>query len=79
MVLHHQRIIHFVDMVARQNDDVLGFAGADEVQVLKDGVGGFPVLMLLTHALLRRKQIDHFIELRAQETPAALQMPHERM
>ena len=74
MVLQHQRVVHFVDMIARQHHDVLGVTGLDDVEVLVDGICGAPVPMLIIQALLSRQKVNHFIQFGAQETPAALQV-----
>ena len=54
----HQRVVHLVDVVAGQHDDVLGLRALDDVQVLVHRVGGAAVPVLLVDALLRRQQID---------------------
>ena len=40
VLLEHAGVVHLVDVVAGEDDDVLGFFGADGVDVLVDGVGG---------------------------------------
>src|SRR6185312_10334735 len=65
MVLEHQRIVHLVVVVARQNDYILGLAGLDDVQVLINGVGRATVPVLFVYTLLRRHQVHHFVELGA--------------
>ena len=79
MVLEHQRVIHFVHMVTGQDHHVFRMAALDDVQVLVDGIRRATVPMLFVEPLLRRQQVHHFVELGAQKTPAALQMPQERM
>ena len=39
VLLHHEGVVHLVDVVAGEDEDVLGFLGADGVDVLEDGVG----------------------------------------
>ncbi len=39
-LLHHEGVVHLVDVVAGEDEDVLGLLGADGVDVLVDGVGG---------------------------------------
>jgi hypothetical protein len=81
MVLHHERVVHLVDVVAGQHHHVvvLGGAGLDDVQVLEHRVGRAAVPVLVAHALLRGQHVDHLVELGPQEAPAALQVAHERV
>ena len=62
MVLDHDRIIHFVHMVTRQNDDVFRIAGTDDVQILKNRIRRAPVPMLFSGTLLRGQHVHHLIE-----------------
>ncbi len=39
MLLHHEGVVHLVDVVAGEDEHVLGLFGADGVDVLVDGVG----------------------------------------
>ena len=39
MLLQHLLIVHLVDVVAGEDEDMLRFFGADGIDVLKDGVG----------------------------------------
>ena len=79
VVLEHDGIVHLVNMVSGQNDDVLGVAGLNDVHVLEYGVSRAAVPVLFACALLRGQEIHHFIEFSTQETPAALQVAHQRM
>ena len=40
MLAKHLAVVHFVDVIAGENEDVLGLLGADGIDVLVDGVGG---------------------------------------
>ncbi len=40
VLLQHEGVVHLVDVVAGEDEDVLGLLGADGVDVLVDGVGG---------------------------------------
>ena len=46
VLLQHLLIIHFVDVIAGENEDEIGLFGADGIDVLINGVGGalIPVL-----------------------------------
>jgi glycogen phosphorylase len=77
VVGQHQRVVHLVDVVAGQHDDVVGTVGGDDVLVLVDRVGGAAVPALFVEALLRRQQVDELVHLRAQEGPAALQVAQQ--
>ena len=79
MVFEHQRVVHLVDVVASQHDDVLRLGGLDDVQVLEHRVGGAAIPMLFVDALLRRHQVDGLVQLRAQEAPAALDVAQQRV
>src|SRR6185369_4239864 len=70
-------VVHLVDVVAGQHQDVLRVVAGEDVHVLVDSIGRAAVPELLVHALLRRQQVDEFIELVAQERPAALQVAQQ--
>ena len=74
----HETVIHLVDVVACQDDDIFGIALAQDVEVLVDGIGraGIPAFL---HALLGRHDIDELAQLAAQETPALLDMADQRV
>jgi len=40
VLLEHEAVVHLVDVVAGEDEDVLGLFGTDGVDVLVDGVGG---------------------------------------
>ena len=73
MTGNHRAIIHLIDMIPRQNQNILRVVIANDVQVLVDSVGstGIPGR---PDTLLGRQQLDKFTELTAQKTPAALDM-----
>lgn len=68
----HLAVVHFIDVVAGQDQDVFRLVYAQDIQVLIDSVGRAFVPALLVDPLLRRQQLDELVELAAQETPAAL-------
>ena len=65
VLLKHFGVIHFVDMVAGENEHELGTLAPDRVNILIHRVGG-PLIPLLGHTHLRRKNFDVFTK------------PHER-
>jgi hypothetical protein len=77
MVGQHQRVVHLVDVVAREDDHVLGLVAVEDVLVLVHRVGGAAVPRLLVDALLRRQQVDELVHLVLQKRPAALQMAQQ--
>ena len=52
MEAQHARVVHLVDVVAGEDDDVLRVLARDRVEVLVDGVGGAEI-PVLADALLR--------------------------
>ena len=71
---NHCAVIHLVDVIASQNQNIFGIMGADQIHVLVDRIGGAGVPGCFIHALLRRPQLDKFTEFTAQMTPAFLRM-----
>ena len=77
-MLLHQRVVHLVDVVAGEDEDVLRLFGADGVDVLKDSVGG-ALVPGLGDALHRRKNLDELAEFAGHDSaPALADMPVER-
>jgi len=66
VVRQHRAVVHFVDMVAGQNEHVLGLVDSDDVEVLIDRVRGTGIPGRFD-PLLRRQQFDEFAELATQE------------
>jgi hypothetical protein len=73
----HLAVVHLVDVVAGEDDDVRGAQAVEDVEVLEDGVGGAAVPVLLVDALLGGEEVDELAHLAAQEAPAALQVAQE--
>src|SRR5277367_3395034 len=57
VLLEHLLIIHFVDMVAGEDEDEIGLFGADGIDVLIDGVGG-ALIPVLRDTHLRGENFD---------------------
>ena len=62
VLLQHEAVVHLVDVVAGEDEDVLGLLGADGVDVLVDGVGG-ALVPGLRDALHGRQDLDELAEL----------------
>ena len=74
----HRAVVHLVDVVAGQDQHVLGVVGRDDVQVLPHRIGGAGVPGGL-QPLLGRQQLHELAELAAQLTPAALDVQQQRV
>ena len=77
VLLEHHGVVHLVDVVPGEDDDVLRVLGAQDVEVLPDGVRGAAVPHHLVDALLRGKQIHELVQLGAQEVPRALDVAEQ--
>jgi hypothetical protein len=73
----HHRVVHLVDVVAGQDDNVICPVGRQDVLVLVDRIGGAAVPAFFVDSLLRRQQIDEFVHLGSKESPAALQVAQQ--
>ncbi len=61
VMLQHLAVVHFVDVIAGEDEHVPGLFGADGINVLVDGVGGAHV-PVGADALHRGKNLDEFAE-----------------
>src|ERR1700677_853574 len=61
MLLQHATVVHLVDVVAGEDEDVFRLFGANGVDVLIDGVGGTGI-PVLADALHGRKNFDEFAQ-----------------
>jgi hypothetical protein len=68
----HAAVIHLVDVVAGDDQNVLRVVAAKEVHVLEDRVGGALVPLVFVDLLLRRQELDELVEAPVEEAPAAL-------
>src|ERR1043166_8437317 len=64
----HVAVIHLVDMITGQDQDVLRCGLLDCVDVLVDGIG-CPLVPLLVEPLLGRQDINVFLQFPAQVAP----------
>ncbi len=78
MVSNHGAIIHFIDMVACQNQYIIRLVCADNIEILVHRICGTRVPGVL-YPLLRRQQLDKFLEFTTQEAPAVLNMLDQGM
>ena len=79
MLAQHQLIIHFVDMVARQDDHIFRSMAFDDVDILEHRIGGAFIPLGLGDALRSRQHVEAFVALGPQEVPALLQMADQGM
>ena len=76
MLLKHFLVIHLVDVVAGQNDDVAGVLAANRINILVNSVGGSEV-PIGRDPHLRREDFDEFSEAQQLRPPLA-SVPVER-
>jgi hypothetical protein len=69
MLGHHLAVIHFVDVIAGEDEDVLGLLGADGIYVLINGVGR-ALIPLIADPLHGRKDFDELSHFAAEDVPA---------
>ena len=74
VLLEHRPVVHLVDVVAGQHDDVLDRVALDDLEVLEHRVGGALVPLVLGHLLAGREDVEALVALGAQEGPAALEV-----
>ncbi len=79
MLPQHQLVIHLVDVIARQDDDIFGAIALDDVEILKHRVGRAHIPLELGYALAGRQDVERFVAFGAEEVPAALQVADQRM
>ena len=51
----HLTVVHLVDVVAGENEDIIGVIAVDEIEVLVDGIGGSLVPVRTRFSLIRRQ------------------------
>jgi len=73
VIAHKEAVIHFVEVVAGQNEDIHRPVTLDEIEVLPDGVGGSPV-PVLTDSLLGRHHLHEMPEFGAEDVPACFEV-----
>ena len=79
-VLHeHGLVVHLVDVIAGQDDDVFRRVALDDVDVLKHGVGRAGVPGAVRHALAGGQDVEALVAFQPEKIPAALQMADQAM
>ena len=73
----HARVVHLVDVIAREHDQVPRVLAHDRIQVLVDRVRG-PLVPVLADPLLRRQDLDELAELLGDDAPAHADVAVER-
>jgi hypothetical protein len=76
VVLDQFGVIHLVDVIARQDQQVVALALFNRVDVLVDGVGR-SLIPVFVQPLLRRQDIDKFVEFSTEEAPAKIHVTVE--
>ena len=72
----HIRVVHLVDMITGENQGILRGGLLDGVHILVDRVGR-SLIPVLGNALLRRDDLDIFVELAREKAPALIDMAIE--
>ena len=75
VLLEHRLVIHLVDVVAGEDEDVVRLLAADGIDILIDGVGR-ALIPVLRDAHLRRQHLDE-IAVAHESGPAAADVPVE--
>jgi len=70
----HNTVVHFVDMISRQDQDITGFVFEYDVQVLVHGVGRSLVPEGCLVAFLGGQQLDEFTEFITAKGPGTFHM-----
>ena len=71
VISDHRAVVHFVNMIARQDQHVRRIVRADELEILVHRIGGAAIPMD-ADLLLRGNQFDELAQFAAQVAPAAL-------
>jgi len=74
MLLQHVFVIHLINVIARQQDNVTRVVALDNIDVLEHRVGraGVPAANSLGHALARGQDIEALVAFGPEKVPAAL-------
>src|SRR5437762_12769073 len=71
-------IVHLVDVIASQDQDIFRRVAAQDIEVLVDRISG-TLVPIGSDALLGRQQLDELAESTVKETPAALHVPDQAL
>ena len=78
MVGEHPAVVHLVNVVRRQHENVIGLGLADEVEILEDRVGRTAVPALV-ELLLRGDHVDVLAQVGREEAPAMLDVADQAL
>jgi hypothetical protein len=78
MIINEKSIIHFVDVITGEDQNVLGLVAVNKVEVLPDRVGCAPV-PVKAHPLLGRNGFEKMAHFPAENIPSLFQMIVERL
>ncbi len=79
VLLQHRLVVHLVDVVAGEQDDVLRGVALDDVDVLIHGVGRAGIPGGFADALAGGQDVEALVALGPEEVPAALQVADQRV
>lgn len=68
MLQQHPRVVHLVDMITHQDNQVLFTVTPYDIETLKHGIGGITVPMVMPLTLLRGQKVDKHV-LNSNEIP----------
>ena len=73
----HLAVVHFVDVVAGDDQDVFRVVAPQKVHILEDRIGGALIPLRLVNLLLCRQQLDELVETPVEKAPAALDVANQ--
>ncbi len=74
--LDHRLIVHFIDVIAAEDEEDIGARAFEGVDVLVDGVGGASIPVFV-ESLLGRENIDVFVQFAAKKAPGEVDVAVE--
>ncbi len=77
VVGQHLSIIHLVNVVPGQDQDVVRFVGAQDVKILVHRVGSPEIPVLFRGSLRGGQNVNELLEAPVEKTPAALDVPYQ--
>ena len=79
VIRQHRAVVHFVNVVAGQHNDVAWIKTSNNINILVHGVGGALVPGVFIYTLLRGKQFYKWTEIPANHAPASLNVAYQRV
>ena len=77
MEAQHLGVVHLVDVVAGEHDEMSRVLAQDRIEVLVDRIGGAEI-PVLADALLRAENLDELAEFVGDDAPSHAEVPAER-